>query len=504
MALNNYNENLYLPLPLRTWLNSPNKVSVFRSYDYLRMFDGYDLMAILNNKFASDVASGYTQANRSNLMSGIAPRLQEILVSKIVNKVDYIGYKECEGLEKELSREYLTLKIKKAFNNAIRTARDIFVLYNKEDALTGAKHIEIQNVEAFRHILKYHDEKIVDVSILVNQSKILENSCYNIFEHRYYNKDGKPVSEYVLTKMRWENTSLTADTKKETISKEMIDDIKKTLKADDPVLSYEFNKPKELPFENLGVFDTKNGLYNSKYPHSNIPESRFVNLQDKIMEIENSITYKEVDKNIGRGRTIVPSAFNFSMGTIGGNTSNLAKTGAFDNPLDSTYFVRYNVNQADKEAAPQGLQFDIRADQWRTSLAGEIGDLCAVFGISVLDFDPRLLQTGQRTDDEINAMTDITADTVANLRSINEYQINLMLNTIAKYLGYKTPIAIKWNIASIINPTKNAALITMQLQNGTISRKKAIQRSNPDYTDEEVEEELKAINEERALQNPLF
>jgi hypothetical protein len=79
-----------------------------------------------------------------------------------------------------------------------------------------------------------------------------------------------------------------------------------------------------------------------------------------------------------------------------------------------------------------------------------------------------------------------------------------MLNTIAKYLGYKTPIAIKWNIASIINPTKNAALITMQLQNGTISRKRAIQRSNPDYTDEEVEEELKAINEERALQNPLF
>ena len=44
----------------------------------------------------------------------------------------------------------------------------------------------------------------------------------------------------------------------------------------------------------------------------------------------------------------------------------------------------------------------------------------------------------------------------------------------------------------------------MQLQNGTISREEAVKRSNPDYTEEEVKEELKRIEEERASNQPLF
>ena len=499
MALNRYDENQYLPQPLRVWLETPNKVNVFRSYDYLRIFEGQDLMATLNNKFASDVASGYTEANRSNLMSGIAPRLQQILVNKIVNKVDYIGYKDCKDIEKVVNKDYLTIKLKRAFNNAIRTGRDLLVVYANTDELTNDKSIEIQNVEAFRHKLVIQDERITDAVILVNQSKIREGNVYNIFEHRYYKK-GKPYMEYTLTRMQWENGQYER-TERFNVTKDQIEVLKLTLAKDDSILAYDFYKPYELPLDNLGCYKVDNTLYNSKYPYTNIPESRFVNIQDKIVEIENSLTYKEVDKNIGRGRAVIPSAFNFTQGMTmaGGNSTNLVSRGAFSNPLDSTYFIQYNTNAMDKAIAPQGIQFDIRSDAWRTALNGEIGDLCAAFGISILDYDPRLLQTGQRTDDEINAMTDITASTVEELRSMNEYQINMMLNTIAKFIGYETPVEIKWSVASIINPTKNQDLITRQLANGTISRKTAVKRSNPDYTDEEIEEELKAIEEERGL-----
>lgn len=517
MALNDYTENQYLPEPLRVWLNTPNRVSSFKSYDFLRMFDGFDLMAVLNNRYASEIASGYTNANVSNLMSGVAPRLQQILVSKIINKVDYIGFEECQKLSTMLDKQYLSIKLKKSFNNAIRTGRDLAVLYPKEvkDDLGNVikREIHIQNIDCFRHILKFDDEKINDVLILLNQIPLKGNSFYNVFEHRYYNKDGKPFAEFILSKMEWDNDRYET-TRKRFYTKE---EFKTTFEGltDATIMeqlkAYKFYNPAELPFEDLGCYHIDNTEYNSKYPMTTIPESRFVNVQDKIMEIETSITYKEVDKNIGRGRAVIPSSFDFTkgltaIGSVGGDSSNLQNRSVFSNPLDSTYFIQYNTNATDKAIAPQGIQFDIRSDAWRTSLNGEIGDLCAAFGISVLDYDPRLLQTGQRTDDEINAMTDITANTVEALRSMNEYQINLMLNTIAKYAGEEVKVAVKWNLSAIINPIKNEELITRKLENGTISRKEAIKRSNPDYTDAEVEEQLKVIQDERGLEeaNAVF
>ena len=49
---------------------------------------------------------------------------------------------------------------------------------------------------------------------------------------------------------------------------------------------------------------------------------------------------------------------------------------------------------------------------------------------------------------------------------------------------------------SILNPTKNSQLIQTQLANGTISKRTAIKRENPDYTDKEIDEELERINNE--------
>jgi hypothetical protein len=508
MALNDYKPNEFLPEPLRVWLKQPQKVSVYRSYDYLRMFSGQDLLAIMNNNLANNIASGFTNANYSNLMSGIAPRMLEILVNKIINKVDYIGYENCQELEDILSKEYLTIKLDKAYNNAIRTGRDLLVLYPKGEEIDKA--IQIRNVECFRHRLIYDDEEIREVYILADKIEAKANENYMIFEHRFFSNDGKPMQEYTCELYSWRNDELDK-TNKYKFTKEEMNRLVEKLEASiaEALKQYKFYKPVELPFRGLGCYDIKNSIYNSKFPSSSIPESRFVNVQDKIMEIENSITYKEMDKNLGRGRATIPSSFNFAHGLAlgGANASNLANKGAFVNPLDSTFFVQYNTNASDKAVAPQGIQFDIRSEAWRTSLNGEIGDLCAVFGISILDFDPRLLQSGQRTDDEINAMTDITADTVSKLRNINEYKINQMLNDIVAYSGLEpkdkdgniVKFAIKWNIASIINPTKNQTLIGMQLQNGTISRKEAIKRSNPDYTEQEIEEELKAIQEERGL-----
>ncbi len=499
MALNDYNENEYLPAPLRVWLKSPNKVNVFRAYDYLRIFEGFDLLAVMNNNFASDLASGYTNANVSNLMSGVAPRLLEILTNRIVSKADYTGFEECEKLQKAVSKEYLSIKLERAFSEGIRTGRDILVLYPKEDE---TKKVKIRNVNLFRHKIIYDDEDIKETFILVDKINSKANESYMVFEHRFYGKDGKPYQEYTIEFYKWAYDDDLSKTEKTTLDK---DTIKNLIISLDPIIAeqlkeYKFYNKIELPFNDLGCYPIVNSLYNSKFPNTKIPESRFVNIQDKVMEIENSITYKEIDKNLGRGRAVIPSSFSFEGVTPMGNTSNLANTRAFANPMDKTYFVKYQTGDMNN-ATPQAMQFDIRAEQWRTSLNGEIGDICAAFGISILDYDPRLLQAGQRTDDEINAMTDITANTVTSLRAMNEYSINAMLDSIAKYVGEETPIKIKWCLSSIINPTKNQTLIGQMLTNGTISRLEAVKRSNPDISTKELEEELARIEKERAITN---
>jgi len=149
-----------------------------------------------------------------------------------------------------------------------------------------------------------------------------------------------------------------------------------------------------------------------------------------------------------------------------------------------------------EDSKPSNIQFDIRSEQWIQQIDNDIARLCASVGISVLDYDPRLLVSGQRTDDEINAMTDITANTVNNFRNINQRKVNQLLECIVEALGLPKPVAIRWSMSSILNPTKNGSLVIQKFNNGLISRSSALKELNPDLSDDEIQDELNKINEE--------
>ena len=93
-------------------------------------------------------------------------------------------------------------------------------------------------------------------------------------------------------------------------------------------------------------------------------------------------------------------------------------------------------------------------------------------------------------------MKEITRATVNDKRDFNEESINRFINQIATLCGAVTPVFIRWSMQSILNPLRNSQLIQTQLANGTISKKTAIKRENPDYTEKEIEEELERINNE--------
>lgn len=489
MNLDYEKENRLLPDTLRLLLGQRNRVTKAVEYDYLRLLDADTRLAVLNNYNAFDVATGFSQSvHYTNLMTGTAPRLKNILRDKICSRIMIEGDDASIGLIKSKYNEArLTKDLKIAFDNAISTGRGVIALDYFKDK------VKVRHFNLFRSKIKLNlTNELQEVELYLQIKNINAFENFTVVEQRYYNNNNQPCSKYVLAKVQWDKGNK-LDSRIEYYESSKIDDrIKEMFKG------IVFNREMVLEgFNDLGVYVIDNDVSNTKYPYSNIPQSQFVDVQDLLIEREVSETYKAVDKHFGRGRIIKPSFMKTSFNAasmVSGNVSDMTFNMP-TNSADQTIFTQYeSLNMEDSK--PQSIQFDLRAEQWRTDINGLIGDICACFGLTILDFDPRLLQAGQRTDDEINAMTDITRATVQEKRDINEESINNLLNQIASLVGATTPVFIRWSMSNILNPLKNSQLISQQLQNGTISRKTAIKRENPDYTDKEIEEELALIEQE--------
>ena len=222
----------------------------------------------------------------------------------------------------------------------------------------------------------------------------------------------------------------------------------------------------------------------------------FVDAIDTGVCLDSSITGKEVDKEIGRGRILYPDFEQSSIGVMDTSIMGSRVMRSLNSQNQSPIMTPY-PSRSMEESKPLNVQFDLRSEQWIAQIADDTARLCANIGMTVLDYDPRLLQAGQRTDDEINAMTDITANTVKCFREINEAKINALLTDVAAYFKLNVKVSIRWSMSSILNPSKNTDLIIRQLNAGLISRKEAIRRANPDLTQKEVDDLYRAVEAEQ-------
>lgn len=482
--------NQHLPETLRNLVGQRNRVTKSVEFSYLRLQNANQQLAVLNNYNAYEIATGFSQqVHYTNLMTGTAPRLKDILRDKICSRVMLEGDDDSLGLLKtSYSEARLTKDLKKAYDNAISTGRGVMVL----DYINNK--IKVRHFNLFRTKFKYDlagDITQADLFIQTKDISAFEN--FTIIERRYYNSKGVACQKYILTKVSWDRDGDLNSRVVEFSKDDLSDELKKQFEG------ITFNREVELVgYNDLGVYLIDNTISNDKYPYSTIPQSQFVDVQDLLVEREQSETFKVVDKHLGRGRIIKPNIMKtgFDAGSFGGSISAMTfnPTGMRNN--DQTIFTQYESMTMD-DCKPQSIQFDLRSEQWRSDINGLVGDICAVFGLTVLDFDPRLLVAGQRTDDEINAMNDITRATVNNKRDINEETINTFINQVATLVGATTPVFIRWSMQSILNPLRNSQLIQSQLANGTISQRTAIKRENPDYTEKEIDEEIERINNER-------
>ncbi len=498
-----YNKlNKFLPDSLRNFCGAVNRMNRMDFRAFMPMYQGVEQMAVFNNANAAQFASGFTDLNYMYLRSGVAPRLLDILVSKTIGRVYYQTKIEESTLNEKFDKDYFSDCLYKSFDEAAMTGRSVLVMY-QEDA---EKEINLLSYNLFRHRVIFDKHKNIIEAFLFITKIDGDNagSEFVVCEHRFLDtiKDGnetlidQPCQEFLVYGISYQQEDK-KDAKYNAISD--VRNIPQTIQTQFSDLV--FNKPRKLTFNGIGVFDIKYTLSNKKFIDSDIPEAMFTDAVDNALIVDTSITDKEVEKEVGRGQILMPDFGSGGIDTyqtqasVGANTLRTVST-HYKNPI----FQKYPSMRME-DSKPMNVQFDIRSEQWTHQINDDIARLCASVGISVLDFDPRLLQSGQRTDDEINAMTDITANTVTRFRNINTKKVNDLLNAVVDALKLEKPVAIKWSMASILNPTKNTDLIIKQLQSGLISRKAAIRRINPDLTDSEVDQIYKEVENEVSAQD---
>lgn len=491
--------NEHLPNTLRQFVGATNRIVVQDFETFYPMFEGIEQLAVFNNKIAADFAAGFTKLNYVYLRSGVAPRLLDIFASKTCGRVWYQAENDNEvEFDNKFNRDYFSELLFKATYESAMTGRSIMVLYGNKDV------VEVGTYNLFRHKIFFDNKRnVVEAFIYIANFQIDQNIRNVICEHRFYNKEKDkvnnvevkiPYQEFVVYNLQIDSATGKAKTKEiipnEQLSKELLDKYP----------NIEFNRAKKLDFPTIGVYDLKYTSVNKKFLDSDIPEAMFIDAIDNAVTIDTSITGKEVEKEVGRGQILLPE---FEQGSM---NQYITQAGAGERLMRSlsisfkeATFKKY-PSRSIEDSKPTNVQFDIRSEQWNSEIDNDIARLCENVGIGVIDYCPRLLGGNQRTDDEINAMTDITANTVKAFRNLNQTKINEMLTDIANTFGLNYKVSIRWSMSSILNPTKNTDLVIRQLQAGLISRKEAIRRINPDLNEKEIDGLYNDIMAERGAE----
>lgn len=490
--------NKHLPESLRDFVGATNRVSRTNIKTYLAMYQGVEQLAVFNNSIAAEFGSGFVYSlNYRYLRSGVAPRLTKILVSKTVSNATYQTNVDETEVATKFKKSYFNGCLYKGFSEAAITGRSLMCVYKNE----LSDNVNLLTYNLFRHRVRFDEYKnIVEAWVfLANQSEKVGIE-FIICEHRYYTNKKQdngtykkvPCQQFEVYKSTYESESK-KDAKSTKLEKQAVPE--EILKAFPHV---KFYKENELMFSDLGVYDIKFTEINTKFLDSDIPEAMFVDAVDNAATIDTSITDKEVEKEVGRAQIMIPEFakpnIEYPMQSTVGSHVMMTLSKHYKDPIIKPY-----PSMSMEDCKPTNVQFDIRSEQWKTQIDDDICRLCANVGIGVIDYDARLIggASGTRTDDEINALTDQTANTVKNFRDINTEKVNALLSCVLEALGYEdTTASIRWSMSSILNPTKNADLVIKKLQAGLISRKAAIQQANPDLSDEEVTQMMKQIDSE--------
>ncbi|MCM1130095.1 MAG: hypothetical protein NC310_00330 [Roseburia sp.] len=499
-----FEETAYLSPSIREYLK--HRETTFAEDDsfFLRIAPVDKQVAIRNNYEAYRFAIGNVpDLHRKMLNPKTIPTIHKKLLAKIVNNVSIEGEKDDDIKIIKAAIKAFPKKIKQAVSATLLRGEALLAIDLQTSDKEGKSKIVIQTYPLARYdIIVNTVDEIIDAKLY---KQLIDGSTkyvkYVLAEHRYLKK-GTYYSEVIITK--YESTAMKAETDKleayQLKEEDIPDNIKKILG------DVKINKPKEIPC--LGVYRLSNTDDNLLCPNSGISESQYIDIADEVISHDTSFTYREMDKNIGRGRVITPfigkiadSRISQRIDVDGTSVRRVVPT----TMLDYTFMTPYENLAADK-AIPQNIQFNLRTAEWVADMSCSISRICTKCGLSVYDFDPTLFG-GVRTAREIDELSDLTKATVKEKHNAFTDTINEMLSDCALLLGYEQiSIFVKWDKSTTENAAANNEIVIARYNARLCSQKTAIKNLNPNWKDEEVEAEIERIDAETDGQdaNTLF
>ena len=491
----NSNEANYLPISLRSLLKQTPEAIGLEDEAYIIMFPFYDRIAIRNNFIASQWANGFVPLIHYNMLnSKTCSTIANILTSKIVGNIGIEGEEDIDVKQvKDAIIDFQNKITQMESDVLIRGEACITTNYfrDKEDNLKVS--LEVYPLGRYQTLKELNNE-IYEAYLFKALFDGEDSWCNYLFvEHRYYKKrNGEKVAylEYNIVKNTW--TTKSSSILKQEVTSNKLEEENVPQKILDKLGDIKINKPIEIL--DLGVYRFKNTAINKLARYTDIGESQFINATGFMQSLENTLTYQEMDKYIGRGRVMTPQFSNSKNGII---ATLQGKSRGF-NILDYSFMTPYSAETGslDSKVPVQPVQFNLRSAEWKLALEEAEAKVCLRCGLSVLDFDPSLATT-MRTATEVNYMNDITANTVKSKRALLKYELDRLVSDIAKQLGLEISVFVVFDNSTIVDKVQNQALILQQYQSGLISLDTAVKQLHPEWKQEEVEAELDRINLER-------
>jgi hypothetical protein len=277
---------------------------------------------------------------------------------------------------------------------------------------------------------------------------------------------------------------------------------------------YELNTIYELPFENhigaVVINATKTCLGIEDHPE--LSDSILDGAQTFLLEYDQTFTSKQKDRIMADKGVIVPEAMlptDFTVSSPETYNQYLNYVDLKKNGLSNVF--RSVKSMAPDKQAPFFFQSDYRQSDYNADLDQIKGRIADAIKISPADFGSRT-QIGDggsnKTATEITALTGISKTTVEEMRLSISDGMEELFRVILKHAfnDENAKCSMVFNSSQSADPMSETEDIIKQKDAGLLSRKVAIQRKNPNLSNEEIDkliEEIK-MDEQEQQQNDIF
>lgn len=445
-------------------------------------------------------ANGYVPEWHNNV---IPTHLGRTIIQLLTNKIIDTGLKyEISGGDKEKQKTILQwLSDVYAEESNFELALSQVLTYGQSSGTSLVKYdidafgmLSFSGVRQDRFRVVFSGSKPIEVETYVS---VLDGNYPTqkliLVEKRYYNEQLEPCGKYFI---RILNNQTQANT---WASGNVIDNVAvlkdKTLETIKAKLGKkELGKEYKLPFKHLGILVYRNTPTSAFFDGMGVGDSTLANAIELLAEYDRSYTLMCNDLALGRGQVLLPD--NMLPKITTSEKSDMYTYMSMLQQMLNTTMYKYVPSINPEEQKPISIQFELRAQEWATSLNTQLQEILVRIMASPSSVAPFLNDGSMKTATEINAIEHNTVNYINEKRRYIKKIANQMLKDVFEYYNKEGNAFVVFNSPGLNNDQQMSEKAIKEYNAGVRSLKSTIKACNPSWTEQEVQEEIERLEAE--------